>query len=109
MPIAHWTCLGSDIVHAELFGTHLVALNSEKVARDLLEKRSSIYSDRFVGQYIVILPDFLFVYQAPIESSDGIVRRPVTNLFLCQQFMQTRRRKMGIQSFPIRQQVEGLA
>jgi hypothetical protein len=49
MPIAYWTCLGSDIVHAELFGTHLVALNSEKVARDLLEKRSSIYSDRSVG------------------------------------------------------------
>ncbi|KAH9041581.1 cytochrome P450 [Lactarius pseudohatsudake] len=38
--------IGSDIVHLELLGTHLVVLNSEKVANDLLEKRSSIYSDR---------------------------------------------------------------
>ncbi|KAH9963101.1 cytochrome P450 [Lactifluus volemus] len=47
---------GSDIVHAELFGTHLVALNSEKVARDLLEKRSSIYSDRLdAGKWVFSL------------------------------------------------------
>jgi hypothetical protein len=38
--------LGSDIIHAELFGIHLVVLNSEKAATDLLDKRSSIYSDR---------------------------------------------------------------
>jgi hypothetical protein len=38
--------LGSEIVHAELFGIHVVVLNSEKVANDLLDKRSSIYSDR---------------------------------------------------------------
>jgi hypothetical protein len=37
---------GSDIVHAELFGTHLVVLNSVKAASDLLDKQSSIYSDR---------------------------------------------------------------
>ena len=37
---------GSDIVHAEFFGIHLVVLNSEKAANDLLDKRSSIYSDR---------------------------------------------------------------
>ncbi|KAI9439721.1 cytochrome P450 [Lactarius indigo] len=40
--------IGSDIVHLELLGTHLVVLNSEKAANDLLEKRSSIYSDRCV-------------------------------------------------------------
>ncbi|KAI9442828.1 cytochrome P450 [Lactarius psammicola] len=38
--------IGSDILHLELFGTHLVVLNSEKAVNDLLEKRSSIYSDR---------------------------------------------------------------
>lgn len=38
--------IGSDILHLEFFGTHLVVLNSEKAANDLLEKRSSIYSDR---------------------------------------------------------------
>lgn len=37
---------GSDIIHFEIFGTHLVILNSAKAARDLFEKRSSIYSDR---------------------------------------------------------------
>jgi hypothetical protein len=42
----HFLFLGSDIVHVELFGTHIVVLNSEKAATDLLEKRSSIYSDR---------------------------------------------------------------
>jgi len=38
--------IGSDILHLEFFGTHLVVLNSEKAATDLIEKRSSIYSDR---------------------------------------------------------------
>ncbi|KAI0247644.1 hypothetical protein BJV78DRAFT_1132839, partial [Lactifluus subvellereus] len=46
-----------DIVHAELFGMHLAALNSEKATKDLLEKRSSIYSDRFVGRCVSIQPD----------------------------------------------------
>jgi hypothetical protein len=40
--------LGSDILHLAFFGTHLVVLNSEKASNDLLEKRSSIYSDRYV-------------------------------------------------------------
>ncbi|THH14926.1 hypothetical protein EW146_g5474 [Bondarzewia mesenterica] len=37
---------GSDIIHLEVLGTHLIILNSEKAANDLLNKRSSIYSDR---------------------------------------------------------------
>ncbi|KAF8269892.1 CyP450 monooxygenase [Lactarius quietus] len=37
---------GSDILHLKLFGMHLVVLNSEKASNDLLDKRSSIYSDR---------------------------------------------------------------
>lgn len=37
---------GSDIIHAELFGRHVVVLNSEKAANDLFDKRSSTYSDR---------------------------------------------------------------
>ncbi|KAH9995638.1 CyP450 monooxygenase [Russula compacta] len=36
--------IGSDIIHVEFLGTHVVVLNSEKAAKDLLEKR--IYSDR---------------------------------------------------------------
>ncbi|GJE96516.1 cytochrome P450 [Phanerochaete sordida] len=37
---------GSDIIHFEVFGTHVVILNSAQAAKDLLEKRSNIYSDR---------------------------------------------------------------
>jgi hypothetical protein len=46
--------LGSDVIHAELFGTHLVVLNSEKAATDLLDKRSSIYSDRCVSTPLTV-------------------------------------------------------
>ncbi|ETW78616.1 cytochrome P450 monooxygenase 3 [Heterobasidion irregulare TC 32-1] len=38
--------LGSDIVHAEVLGTHIIILNSEKAAKELFERRSSLYSDR---------------------------------------------------------------
>ncbi|GJE96514.1 cytochrome P450 [Phanerochaete sordida] len=38
--------LGSDVVHLQVLGTHIVVLNSAKAVRDLLEKRSNIYSDR---------------------------------------------------------------
>ncbi|KAI0305228.1 cytochrome P450 [Multifurca ochricompacta] len=36
----------SDIVHVDVLGTHIVILNSVKAANELLEKRSSLYSDR---------------------------------------------------------------
>ncbi|GJE97960.1 cytochrome P450 [Phanerochaete sordida] len=36
----------SDIVHLEVFGSHIIVLNSAKAAEDLLDKRSNIYSDR---------------------------------------------------------------
>ena len=38
--------LGSDIVHVDVMGTHIVILNSLKAGHELLDKRSSIYSDR---------------------------------------------------------------
>ena len=44
--VANWPLSGSDIVHAEVMGSHIVILNSIKAANELLEKRSSIYSDR---------------------------------------------------------------
>ncbi|KAI0259889.1 cytochrome P450 [Gloeopeniophorella convolvens] len=37
---------GSDVVHADVMGTHTIILNSMKAAKELLERRSSIYSDR---------------------------------------------------------------
>ncbi|KAH9055189.1 hypothetical protein EDB87DRAFT_1529302, partial [Lactarius vividus] len=40
--------IGSDILHLELLGMHLVVLNSKKASNDLLGKRSSIDSDMYV-------------------------------------------------------------
>ena len=37
---------GSDIIHVDVMGHHVVILNSIKSANELLEKRSAIYSDR---------------------------------------------------------------
>ncbi|KAI9467400.1 cytochrome P450 [Lactarius psammicola] len=37
---------GSDVIHANVIGSHIIILNSMKAANELLEKRSSIYSDR---------------------------------------------------------------
>jgi hypothetical protein len=37
---------GSDIIHADVMGSHIIILNSMKAAHELLDKRSLIYSDR---------------------------------------------------------------
>jgi hypothetical protein len=39
--------LGSDIIHLSVAGTHIIVLNSFDAAYELLEKKSSIYSDRY--------------------------------------------------------------
>lgn len=39
---------GSDIVHVDVLGTHMVIVNSTKAAKELFDKRSSIYSDRYL-------------------------------------------------------------
>nr|BAL05120.1 cytochrome P450 [Phanerodontia chrysosporium] len=36
----------SDIIHFEVFGQHFYILNSVRVAKDLLERRSQVYADR---------------------------------------------------------------
>lgn len=44
---AKWAkAYGSDLIHLDVFGTSIVVLNSYNAASDLLEKRSSIYSNR---------------------------------------------------------------
>ena len=40
--------IDSDIVHANYLGTHVIVLNSANAVHELFEKRSSIYSDRYV-------------------------------------------------------------
>ena len=34
------------LIHLKAFGQHIIVLNSAQVASDLLDKKSSIYSDR---------------------------------------------------------------
>ncbi|KAH9983871.1 hypothetical protein BJV77DRAFT_1072540 [Russula vinacea] len=38
---------GSDIIHADVLGSHIIILNSIRAAHDLLDRRSPIYSDRY--------------------------------------------------------------
>lgn len=38
----------SDVVHVNLFGNHVVVVNTLKAAQELFEKRSSIYAYRSV-------------------------------------------------------------
>ena len=44
---------GSDIIHVDVMGHHIVILDSVKSVNELLEKRSSIYSDRYDNQLVV--------------------------------------------------------
>ena len=37
----------SEIIHFKLFGSHVIVLNSSRAQKELLEKRSAIYSDRY--------------------------------------------------------------
>lgn len=41
---------GSDVIHFDVLGSHVVVLHSIKAANELLDKRSSIYSDRSVNR-----------------------------------------------------------
>ncbi|KAJ6579508.1 cytochrome P450 [Mycena vulgaris] len=42
--------LGSDIICLDVLGQHVVVLNSLKAVNELFERRSALYSDRFVTQ-----------------------------------------------------------
>ncbi|KAJ7779891.1 putative monooxygenase [Mycena metata] len=46
LTFSRWAEKYGDVVYLEVFGKPLVLLNSAKAARDLLEQRSTIYSDR---------------------------------------------------------------
>lgn len=37
----------SDVVYMNLLGKHIVVLNSDKATKELLEKRSALFSDRY--------------------------------------------------------------
>lgn len=42
---------GSDIIRVNMLGTNFVITNSLEASTDLLDKRSSIYSDRYVFSF----------------------------------------------------------
>lgn len=46
MSLARALIIPGDLIYLEILGTRLLVLNSEKVAQDLLDKRSQNYSDR---------------------------------------------------------------
>ena len=49
--------VGSDVIHLRLFGTDIIVLNSAKATKDLLEKRSAIYSDRYALSLSVLMSE----------------------------------------------------
>jgi hypothetical protein len=52
------------ILHARLLGIDMIIINSESIARELLDKRSAIYSDRPViptNEMFVLLSSSLFL------------------------------------------------
>ena len=55
-----------DLVYLNVFGQSIVVINSPVLAFELLEKRSSIYSDR--GEFPMM--NDLYVGQASRESSN---------------------------------------
>ncbi|KAL4062870.1 CyP450 monooxygenase [Scleroderma citrinum] len=46
LTFAEWGKTYGDFIYLEILGTRILVLNSEKVAQDLLDKRSQNYSDR---------------------------------------------------------------
>ncbi|KDR76708.1 hypothetical protein GALMADRAFT_67164 [Galerina marginata CBS 339.88] len=65
LAFSEWGKTYGDIMHVDIVGQPLVIINSSKIAKDLLDKRSSIYSDRphFIMGGDLVGYDELFVIQ----------------------------------------------
>ncbi|OJA15894.1 hypothetical protein AZE42_09072 [Rhizopogon vesiculosus] len=46
LTLAEWGKKYGDISHIEVLGQHIIVLNSTKTAMEMLDKKSSMYSDR---------------------------------------------------------------
>ncbi|KAF8257403.1 hypothetical protein EI94DRAFT_1630986 [Lactarius quietus] len=69
-------CSGSDVIHVNILGSHIIILNSMKLANELLKKRSSIYSDSCTTKYYGSI--------CPLESPTSIwVFLPYGHLWHC--------------------------
>lgn len=51
--------VGSDLIHLDVLGSHIIVVNSAKAANELFEKRSAIYSDRCVLLSFCLYPSFV--------------------------------------------------
>jgi hypothetical protein len=69
-PPAALTIVPGDVVHIDIFGQSIIILNSLQAARDLLDKRSSIYSDR---------PRFVLLSELCVSSSQPHLVSPRTD------------------------------
>lgn len=54
--VADARIIDSDIIHISQFGTHIVVLNTGEAAKELLEKRSALFSDRYERRFAVPAP-----------------------------------------------------
>jgi hypothetical protein len=64
--------LAGDLLYVRLLGQDFVVLNSEKVARALLDQRSTLYSDRpVIPTHTLYDPRFPFVATWLTERSQG--------------------------------------
>ncbi len=66
-PLARANVPLGDVVHFNVFGSHVVVLNSYEATRDLLDARGSIYSSR---PRLVMLKE-VYVYSIIILTSSS--------------------------------------
>ncbi|KAG7094933.1 hypothetical protein E1B28_005736 [Marasmius oreades] len=59
----------SDLIHLNVFGTHLIVVNSHKAAKELFDKRSAMYGDRprmtMINELVGLYWHFGFMPQGP--------------------------------------------
>ena len=62
LTFAKWAKKYGDIMHIELFGQHVFILDSATAVRDLLERRSAIYSNK---PRLTMINDLYVVHKLP--------------------------------------------
>jgi len=86
----------SDVVYLNMFGADYVILNSSEAISDLLDKRSSIYSDK-VRSLLIIIPHRFNSIPAT-STDDGVVSR-ICSTF--QSYINELAGRMGVYSWAL--------
>lgn len=66
---------GSDVVYADVMGSHIIILNSIKAGHELLDKRSTIYSDRYDTRGCSEAPLAIHSFNAPHRPLFAALRK----------------------------------